>query len=102
MRRRGADLEEKPEPRAASSAGAQEGWLHEGRGLTPAAIEKPTLAWITPDENLCKSPPLERCPHARAEVERRFPGFDGWICCDHGKRSVARACVLGAANFVAV
>jgi len=44
MRRQGADLEEKPEPRAASSAGAQEGWLHEGRGLTPAAIEKPTLA----------------------------------------------------------
>ena len=37
---------------------------------------KPALEWITQDENLCKSPPVSRCPHARTEIERRFPGFD--------------------------
>jgi hypothetical protein len=35
------------------------------------------LGWNTRDEDLCKSPPLRRCPHARAEIKRRFPGFDG-------------------------
>jgi hypothetical protein len=38
--------------------------------------EKPAIEWITQDENLCKSPPVSRCPHARTEIERRFPGFD--------------------------
>ena len=37
---------------------------------------KPTVEWITQDENLCKSPPVSRCLHARTEIERRFPGFD--------------------------
>jgi hypothetical protein len=37
---------------------------------------KPALEWITQDEGLCKSPPVNRCPHARTEIERRFPGFD--------------------------
>jgi hypothetical protein len=37
---------------------------------------EPSLEWITRDEALCKAPPVKRCPHARAEVERRFPGFE--------------------------
>src|SRR6266699_3812823 len=45
MRRPGADLEEKPEPRVALLAEAQngDGMRQSGRGLTRAAIEKPTL-----------------------------------------------------------
>jgi len=35
-----------------------------------------TLEWITPDENLCLAPPVSRCPYARADIERRYPGFD--------------------------
>jgi len=36
----------------------------------------PSIEWITRDENLCKSPPVNRCPYAHAEARRRFPGFD--------------------------
>ena len=36
----------------------------------------PSIEWITRDENLCKSPPVNRCPYAHAEAGRRFPGFD--------------------------
>jgi hypothetical protein len=45
MRRPGADLEEKPEPRVALLAEAQngDGMKQSGRGLTRAAIEKPTF-----------------------------------------------------------
>ena len=35
----------------------------------------PNLEWVTRDEQLCKSPPVIRCPYARAEVGRRFPGL---------------------------
>ena len=38
---------------------------------------KPILEWITRDGDLCKSSPLDQCPNVRAEVERRFPGFEG-------------------------
>jgi hypothetical protein len=46
VRRPGADLEEKREPRVASSAEAQKGRRHEqtSASLTPAAIEKRTFA----------------------------------------------------------
>ena len=36
----------------------------------------PTIEWLTHDENLCKSPPVNRCPYAHTEAGRRFPGFD--------------------------
>jgi hypothetical protein len=46
VRRPGADLEEKREPRVASSAEAQKGRRHEqtSASLTPAAIEKRSFA----------------------------------------------------------
>jgi hypothetical protein len=37
---------------------------------------KPTLDWMTRDQNLCRSTSVAKCPYAHAEVERRFPGFD--------------------------
>src|SRR3989440_9961261 len=51
MRRPGADLEEKPEPRVALLAEAQngDGMKQSGRGLTRAAIEKPTFVAGTPE-----------------------------------------------------
>ena len=39
---------------------------------------QPTLGWnALEDDQLCKAPPLGRCPHAWAEVKRLFPDFDG-------------------------
>ena len=35
------------------------------------------LGWTTSEEALCKAPPVRRCPHARAEMKRRFSWFDG-------------------------
>jgi hypothetical protein len=43
------------------------------RTLLPS---KPSLEWLTRDEELCKAPPLTRRPHARAEIKLRFPGID--------------------------
>jgi hypothetical protein len=37
----------------------------------------PNLGWTALDADQCKAPPINRCPHARAEVKRRFAGFDG-------------------------
>ena len=37
---------------------------------------EPSLDWSTRDEDLCKAPPLRRCPHAPAAMKKRFPGFD--------------------------
>src|SRR5437879_79086 len=54
MRRPGADLEEKPEPRVALLAEAQngDGMKQSGRGLTRAAIEKPTFSGPKIDRTL--------------------------------------------------
>jgi len=38
---------------------------------------KPNLCWSALDADLCKAPPVNRCPHARAEVKRLYPIFDG-------------------------
>ena len=38
---------------------------------------EPNLGWNALDADLCKAPPINRCPHARAEVKRRFADFDG-------------------------
>jgi hypothetical protein len=38
---------------------------------------EPNLIWSTSDETPCRAPPVRRCPHARAEVKRRFAAFDG-------------------------
>jgi hypothetical protein len=37
---------------------------------------EPGIAWGVLDADLCKAPPLNRCPHARGEVKRRFPEVD--------------------------
>ena len=37
---------------------------------------EPGFGWSARDEDLCKAPPLKRCPHAHAETKRRFPDFD--------------------------
>jgi hypothetical protein len=38
---------------------------------------EPSLGWdVLDDAELCKPPPLKRCPHARAEIKLRFPGVD--------------------------
>jgi hypothetical protein len=37
---------------------------------------EPSVGWSTRDEEFCKAPPLRRCPHARAEIKRQFPGSD--------------------------
>ena len=39
-------------------------------------IENPGLGWSMIDEDFCKTPPLNRCPYARAEIKRRFPEID--------------------------
>jgi hypothetical protein len=40
---------------------------------------EPKLGWNALDDGqLCRAPPLRRCPHARAEVKLRFQEFDGW------------------------
>jgi hypothetical protein len=38
---------------------------------------EPALGWSTLGDDRCKAPPLNRCPHARAEIKLRFPNFDG-------------------------
>jgi len=38
---------------------------------------EPNLGWTALDEDLCKAPPIKRCPHSRAEVKRRFAEYDG-------------------------
>ena len=38
---------------------------------------EPNLGWNALDADLCKAPPINRCPHARDEVKRRFAAFDG-------------------------
>jgi len=38
---------------------------------------EPNLCWSALDADLCKAPPINRCPHARSEVKRRFAAFDG-------------------------
>jgi hypothetical protein len=45
----------------------------------PQAIpDEPNLGWSALDDGqLCKTPPLRRCLHARAEIKLRFPDFDG-------------------------
>ena len=35
-----------------------------------------SLGCSTRDGELCKAPPLRRCPHAWAEIKRRFPNSD--------------------------
>ena len=38
---------------------------------------QPSLGWnALEDGQLCKVPPLKRCPHARTAVKLRFPGVD--------------------------
>jgi hypothetical protein len=38
---------------------------------------EPSLGWdVLDDGELCKAPPLRRCPHARAEIKLRFPAFE--------------------------
>ena len=37
---------------------------------------EPSIGWNAQDEALCKSPPIRRCPHLRAEISVRHPGFD--------------------------
>ena len=42
-----------------------------------AVADEPNLGWSALDDGqLCKAPPLKRCPHARAEIKLRFPGVD--------------------------
>jgi hypothetical protein len=38
---------------------------------------EPNLGCSALDEDLCKAPQIKRCPHARAEVKRRFAEYDG-------------------------
>jgi hypothetical protein len=39
---------------------------------------EPSLGWdVLDDGELCKAPPLRRCPRARAEIKLRFPAFEG-------------------------
>jgi hypothetical protein len=38
--------------------------------------DEPALGWNAQDDRLCKSPPIRRCPHLRAEINVRHPGFD--------------------------
>ena len=38
---------------------------------------QPNLCWKALDTDRCQAPPINRCPHARAEVKRRFAVFDG-------------------------
>jgi hypothetical protein len=38
---------------------------------------EPNLGWNALDADLCRAAPIERCPHARAEVKRRFAYYDG-------------------------
>jgi hypothetical protein len=38
---------------------------------------EPNFGWNALDADQCKAPPINRCPHARAEVKRRFAVFDG-------------------------
>ena len=37
---------------------------------------EPSIGWNAQDEALCRSPPIRRCPHLRAEISVRHPGFD--------------------------
>jgi hypothetical protein len=42
-----------------------------------ALPDEPNLGWSALDDGqLCKAPPLRRCPHARVEVKLRFQEFD--------------------------
>jgi hypothetical protein len=38
---------------------------------------EPNIGWKALDADRCTAPPIKRCPHARAEVKRRFARFDG-------------------------
>jgi hypothetical protein len=38
---------------------------------------EPNLCWIVLDADVCKLPPNNRCPYARAAIKQRFAGFDG-------------------------
>ena len=39
---------------------------------------QPSLGWNALESGqVCKAPPLGRCPHAWSEVKRLFPDFDG-------------------------
>jgi hypothetical protein len=46
--------------------------------IYPQAVPgEPSLGWSALDGgHLCKALPLRRCPHARDEIELRFPGVD--------------------------
>jgi hypothetical protein len=35
--------------------------------------DEPGVGWTTVDEECCKAAPVRRCPHALAEIKRRFP-----------------------------
>ena len=37
---------------------------------------EPNLGWNALDADQCKAPPIHTCPHARAEVKRRYAVFD--------------------------
>ena len=37
---------------------------------------EPSLGWTTTDAELCKAPPLRRCPHARADIKRLYPSLN--------------------------
>ena len=38
---------------------------------------EPNLGWTALNADQCRAPPIRRCPHARMEVKRRFPDYDG-------------------------
>ena len=43
----------------------------------PRGIQgEPNLSWTTQDRELCKVPPVRRCPHAWADIKRLFPDAD--------------------------
>jgi hypothetical protein len=43
----------------------------------PDAAGEPNIGCQALDADQCKAPPINRCPHPRAEVKRRFACFDG-------------------------
>jgi hypothetical protein len=41
------------------------------------APNEPNMGWNALDADVCRAPPIRRCPHARAKVKRRFAVYDG-------------------------
>jgi branched-chain amino acid transport system substrate-binding protein len=79
MRRPGADLEEKPEPRVALLAEAQngDGMKQSGRGLTRAAIEKPTFSKGWFDIAMAQNPKPQTVALVTADAEFGRNALDG-------------------------